>query len=92
VRVKRRAGKERYMKVSDETKADAADEMRPEYGEDELKSLLTTGIRGKYVERFRPGTNLVKLAPDIAAAFPTEEAVNEALRKLLAVGYAVEAS
>jgi hypothetical protein len=80
------------MKVSDKTKADAADDLRPEYEEAELKQLLTNGVRGKYMARFRQGTNLVKLAPDIAAAFPTEDAVNDALRKLLAVGYAVEAS
>lgn len=78
------------MKVSDET-GNETDELRPEYGEDALKSLLANGVRGKHVERFRQGT-LVKLAPDIAAAFPTEDAVNEALRKLLAVGCAVESS
>ena len=101
MRVKQHARKERYTKVSDEMKTDemktdetktgAANELRSEYGDAELKQLLTSGVRGKYVERFRQGTNLVKLAPDIAAAFPTEDAVNEALRKLLAVGYAVEA-
>jgi hypothetical protein len=67
--------------VSDEAKAEVADELRPEYEEAELKQLLTNGVRGKYVERFR-----------IAAALPTEEAVNDALRKLLAVGYASQAS
>ena len=30
--------------------------------------------------------NLVKLAPDVAAAFPTEKSVNEALRRVLATG------
>jgi hypothetical protein len=73
-------------------KAEVADELRPEYEEAELKQLLTNGVRGKYVERFRQGTNLVKLAPDMAAAFPTEDAVTDALRKLLAVGYASQAS
>jgi hypothetical protein len=41
---------------------------------------LKGGVRGKYAERYRAGTNLVRLAPDVARAFPTEEAVNEALR------------
>ncbi len=59
------------------------DELRPEYDEALLKGLLQNGVRGKYVERYRQGTNLVKLAPDVAAAFPTEQAVNEALRRLL---------
>ena len=68
--------------------ADAQDELRPEYGEAELSELLANGVRGKYVERYRQGTNLVKLAPDVAAAFPTEQSVNEALRTLLATGKA----
>lgn len=63
--------------------ANEEDELRPEYEEALLKELLKKGVRGKYVERYRQGTNLVKLAPDVAAAFPTEQAVNEALRKLL---------
>lgn len=61
-----------------------ADELRPEYDEAELTALLQNGVRGKYTERYRQGTNLVKLAPDVAAAFPTEQAVNDALRRLLA--------
>ncbi|MGI4790867.1 MAG: hypothetical protein ACRYFS_18705 [Janthinobacterium lividum] len=44
------------------------------------------GRRGVYAERYAQGTNLVKLAPDVAAAFPTEQAVNDALRKLLETG------
>ena len=60
-----------------------ADELRPEYDEALLSGLLKNGVRGKYTERYRQGTNLVKLAPDVAAAFPTEQAVNEALRRLL---------
>jgi hypothetical protein len=52
-------------------------ELRPEY---DLSELLKGGVRGKYAERFKEGTNLVLLAPDVAAAFPDEEAVNEALR------------
>jgi hypothetical protein len=57
------------------------DELRPEYDE----TLLKNGVRGKYVERYRTGTNLVLLAPDVAKAFPTAEAVNEALRLLMKV-------
>ena len=67
---------------------DQQDELRPEYGEAELAALLKNGVRGKYVERYRQGTNLVKLAPDVAAAFPTEQAVNDALRGLLQSGKA----
>ena len=58
------------------TKPDQDDEMLPEYD-------LTGGVRGKYVERYREGTNVVLLDPDVAANFPTSEAVNEALRRLV---------
>jgi hypothetical protein len=58
------------------------DELRPEY---DLTKLLKGGVRGKYVDRYRAGTNVVVLAPDVAQAFPTEEAVNEALRLVMRV-------
>jgi hypothetical protein len=57
------------------------DEMRPEYNFSQLKGR----VRGKYVERYRAGTNLVLLESDVQAAFPDAEAVNEALRMLLKV-------
>ncbi|HLC15526.1 MAG TPA: hypothetical protein VJL89_04800 [Thermodesulfovibrionia bacterium] len=56
------------------------DELRNEY---DLTKLLKDGVRGKYVERYKAGTNLVLLAPDVVKAFPTEEAVNEALRLVI---------
>jgi hypothetical protein len=62
--------------ISPETEGD----LRPEY---DLKTLLKGGVQGKYADRYREGTNLVLLAPDVARAFPTEEAVNEALRLVL---------
>ena len=65
------------MKAKVETPLD--DELRPEYDE----TVLKNGVRGKYTQRYREGTNLVLLAPDVAAAFPTEQAVNEALRLVL---------
>jgi len=77
-------GRPRRMKV--ELTEDQQDELRLEYGEAELAELLKNGVRGKYVERYREGTNLVKLALDVAAAFPTEQAVNDALRGLLQNG------
>jgi hypothetical protein len=45
--------------------------------------VIRSGVRGKYLDRYRSGTNIVRLAPDVAAVFATEEAVNEALRKLI---------
>ena len=61
--------------------ASADDELRPEYDE----TLLKNGVRGKYAERYRAGTNLVRLAPELAAVFPNDEAVNEALRLVIRV-------
>lgn len=42
-----------------------------------------TTVCGKYVTLYQEGTNLVKLDPDFADAFPTEQAVNNALRQFL---------
>jgi hypothetical protein len=55
------------------------DELRPEYD----LAQLRRGVRGKYLERYCAGTNLALLAPDVRAAFPTDEAVNQALRALM---------
>ena len=44
---------------------------------------FSKGERGKYADRFREGTNLVLLDPDVAKAFPNARAVNDALRKLM---------
>ncbi len=60
-------------------KAKASNELRPEYRREDLGR----GVRGKYYESYRKGTNLVLLSPDVAKVFHTEEAVNEALRSLI---------
>lgn len=52
------------------------DEIRPEY---DFSNMKIVG-RGIYRERYRSGTNLVLLKPDIRKAFPDDESVNEALR------------
>jgi len=41
------------------------------------------GSAGKYVARYRAGTNLVLLSPDVAEYFPDEQSVNTALRTLI---------
>jgi hypothetical protein len=56
------------------------DELRPEY---DLKSLLKGGVRGKYAKKYREGTNLVLLDPEVAKAFPNGKAVNDALRLVI---------
>ena len=62
------------------SKGETADELRPEY---DLSALLKDGVRGKYARRYEQGTNLVLLSPDVAKAFPSDEAVNEALRLVI---------
>lgn len=54
------------------------DELRPEYDLSKLKG----GVRGKYFERARAGTNLVLIEPDLASVFPDADSVNRALRLL----------
>lgn len=60
---------------------DSKDEMRAEY----LREDLGKGVRGKYLKQNAKGTNLVLLDDKVAKAFPTAEAVNEALLGLLAI-------
>jgi hypothetical protein len=55
------------------------DQLRSEY----LRVDFGKGVRGKYYEAYRKGTNVVLLSPDVAKVFPTEKAVNEALRSLI---------
>jgi hypothetical protein len=55
------------------------DEMRSEYN----FGSMSGGVRGKYVERLRRQSNIVVLEPEVAAAFPTGDSVNAALRGML---------
>jgi len=52
--------------------------MRAEYD-------FTGGVRGKYVDQYRHGVNVVLLDPELAAAFPDSKSVNDALRALVAI-------
>ncbi len=56
------------------------DELRPQY---DLRRLLKGGVRGKYAKRYHAGTNLVLLDADVRSAFPSERAVNDALRLVI---------
>lgn len=51
-------------------------DMRDEYD-------FSGAVRGKYAQRFREGSNVVVLDPDVAAEFTTTEQVNDALRVLI---------
>ena len=53
-------------------------EMLPEYD-------FRPGVRGQYTKSYAQGSNLVVLAPDVAAVFPDSAAVNEALRALATI-------
>ena len=64
--------------MSQESKPTGKDEMRDEYD-------IRGGVRGKYFERYRQGTNVVLLEPDVAAVFHDSQSVNRALRMLIDV-------
>lgn len=64
----------RPAKTTDTTELN--EELSSQYDE----VLPKDGIRGKYAKQYAAGTNIVRLDPDVAAAFPNEEAVNDALR------------
>ena len=53
--------------------------LRPEYDAE----VFANGVRGKYYARYQAGTNLALLSPELRAAFPTDEEVNEALGLLV---------
>ena len=55
------------------------EDLLPEYDFASMKG----GVRGKYGTRLRKGSNIVVLEPEIAEAFPSDAAVNEALRGVL---------
>jgi hypothetical protein len=61
------------------------DDMRPEYDFASMKG----GVRGKYIRRAREGSNIVLIEPEVTDAFPTEQAVNEALKGVLNTARAV---
>jgi hypothetical protein len=56
-----------------------SDHLRQEY----IRADFGKSVRGKYLETYRKATNVVLLSPDVAKVFPTEDAVNQALRSLI---------
>lgn len=64
--------------MSQANKTVSDEQMRTDYD-------IRGGVRGKYYERYRQGTHVVALEPDVAAVFPDAEAVNQALRLLIRV-------
>lgn len=62
------------------------DEIRAEYRRDDLGN----GVRGKHLEEFKKGSNLVLLTPELSKIFPTNEVVNTALSSLVGVAHSVK--
>src|SRR3990170_2953503 len=71
----------REQNMSSKPKIESDKDMRPEYD-------FTGAVRGKYYERYRQGTNVVLLDPDVAEVFRDAKAVNDALRLLVSVAEA----
>jgi hypothetical protein len=63
-------------------KTEAQDELREEYTRSDFPVPL---VRGRFAERLRKSSNVVVLRPEVAAAFPNEEAVNNALMSLVEI-------
>ena len=58
------------------------DDLRPEYRPGDFAGLKAE--RGKYTNMLRRNSNIVRIAPDVHKVFPNEDAVNAALRGLIA--------
>lgn len=58
------------------------DELRAEYRRSDFPKGL---VRGKYAKRLREASNVVVLEPEVARAFPNQEAVNSALLSLIEI-------
>ena len=67
--------------MSPRRKAEYDDDLLPEYD-------FSGAVRGKYYERYREGTNVALLDPDIAAVFRDSAAVNDTLRLLVSLAKA----
>lgn len=55
------------------------EDLLPEYDPE----IFADGVRGKYAQGYNPDCKVVKLDADVAAAYPSSEAVNRALRELM---------
>ena len=60
------------------------DELRAEYKRSDFPGGL---VRGKYAKRLKESSNVVVLRPEVAEAFPNEEAVNNALLSLIDIAH-----
>lgn len=58
---------------------------KPRTGEMRAEYDFTGGIRGKYADSYRQGTNVILLDKELTKAFPDSKSVNEALRALVGI-------
>ncbi len=65
--------------MKDENNDVGVDSMKESYDFDSMAG----GVQGKYADRYKAGTNLVHLEPDVAAVFKDESSVNRALRAII---------
>ena len=61
-----------------------SDELRAEYKRSDFPGGL---VRGKYAKRIKESSNVIVLRPEVAEAFPNEEAVNKALLSLIDIAH-----
>jgi hypothetical protein len=64
--------------MNHQSNSDNDSEMLEEYD-------FSSGVRGKYIDRFAQGANVVVLDPDVARVFPDSESVNSVLRALAGI-------
>ena len=62
--------------MNQQNKLEHNEEMRSEYD-------LSGGVRGKYYQKYKQDTNIIRLDPDVAEVFRDSESVNQALRSLI---------
>ena len=65
------------------------DDLREEYTLEDFPNGLE---RGRYAARIKEGSNIVRLDPDVAEAFPDSQSINEALRSLLRIAARVKST
>jgi hypothetical protein len=63
-----------------QARALTGDELRAKYKRGDFPGGF---VRGKYAQRLRESSNIVVLRPEVAKAFPNEDAVNTALLALI---------
>jgi hypothetical protein len=63
-------------------KQTSKDELSAEYRRSDFPKGF---VRGRYAERLRESSNIVVLKPEVARAFPNQEAVNGALLSLIRI-------